>query len=461
MQRLNVTQIQPGQVFSQSLFLPSGQKLLTAGITVTERHVKAIRQCGARELLLADAVQELVAAGMIQRADRSHLSVGQTARTSLLTNSGQVLVEPGERLEQHHLDALEAGGDVYESSSDPAEGRRERILMADALLEELEQQMAEIPLRVKRTDKPWLAPDDADDWPTPDALSERRDKAVEKLRGLFARIEAGVGVPMSCFFDLVDNLLSDLARHPTRFTQLALLCPRREDYLPDHAYTVCTLALAIAAKLGWSREDARLVGAAALLADLGMLLVPERIRTGACQLTDIDRSRVQRHPVFTLAMLQAVKNVPPAVRLAAVQHHERENGSGYPRGRRKDQIGDVARVLAVADTFAAGTEPRHYREKKLPYAVMEETVRNASAVFLWAPAVRALLAVAGLFPVGSYVRLSNGDRACVLASDPKGIDRPIVQLLNDEGEPKGPPIDLTKVQRKALAVVRPAPSPAA
>ncbi|MFA9478990.1 HD-GYP domain-containing protein [Phycisphaerales bacterium AB-hyl4] len=459
MQRLKVNQIEPGQIFSQSLFLPSGQKLLSDGVKVTERHVKAIRQCGARELLLADSVVELVAAGVVQRADRSRLVVGQTAESELLTQSGQVLLGAGEQLEQHHLDALDASGEAYEGGKRSGNGTRERILMADALLEELEQVAAEIPLRIKRANQTWIKPTEADDWPDPDALITKRDKSVEKLRTLFARVEAGVSVPVSCFDELVDDLLIDLARHPQRFTQLALLCPRRENYLPDHAYTVCTLALAIAVKLRWSRDDTRQLGTAALLADLGMLLVPERIRTGSCQLTDIDRARVHRHPVFSLAMIQEVVGVPDALRLAAVQHHERENGSGYPRGRRKNQISDIARVLAVADTFAAGTEARHYREMKLPYAVMEETVRNASSVFLWAPAVRGLLAVAGLFPVGSYIRLSNGSRAHVLASNAKMIDRPLVQLLDEEGLPKGKPIDLATIRRAALFVVRPAPAP--
>lgn len=462
MQRLKLNQITPGQVFADSLFLPSGQKLLGAGVQVTERHVKAIRQCGARELLLADSVQDLVKAGLVSRTDRSRLTVGQRAQKSLLTESGQVLVEAGERLEQHHLDALEAGGGGFDGGQDSADaGRRERILMADALLEELEQKMIAIPLRVARKGAEWVSSEDDADWPDPDMLAQRRSKAVEKLRSLYARVEAGVSVPVSCFNDMADGLLDDLARHPTRFTQLALLCPRREDYLPDHAYTVSVLAMAIAVRLEWSRDDARLMGVAALLADLGMLLVPERIRVGACQLSDIDRSRVQRHPVFTLAMLQAVSGVCWPVKLAVVQHHERENGSGYPRGRRKDQIADPARVLAVADTFAAGTEPRHYRDQKLPYTVMEETVRSASAVFLWTPAVRALLAAAGLFPVGSYVRLSSGAKAHVLASDRKGIDRPTVQPLDDDNQPAGEPIDLTRMHRDTLAVIRPIADPRA
>src|SRR5690606_28994567 len=161
--------------------------------------------------------------------------------------------------------------------------------------------------------------------------------------------------------------------------------------------------------------------------DLGMLLVPERIRTGAQQLTEIDRGRVQRHPVFTLAMLEMVEGVPLIVRVASYQHHERENGSGYPRGARREQGCAYARVLAVADSFAAATEPRSYRKPKLPYIAMEETLRSTATMVFWKPASRALVQAAGLFPVGSYVKLSDSSNAHVIAANAKALDRPTVQ----------------------------------
>jgi HD-GYP domain-containing protein (c-di-GMP phosphodiesterase class II) len=259
--------------------------------------------------------------------------------------------------------------------------------------------------------------------------------------------------------DQLDPVLSDLldrlGRHPTRFTQLALLCPRREDYLPDHAYTVAVLAMAIAHQLHWPDDEIRQLGQAGLLFDLGMLLVPERIRTGACQLTDVDRARVRRHPIFTLTMLEVVGDTPIMVRLAALQHQERENGSGYPQGKRREGICDLARVLAVADSFAAATEPRHYRRPKLPYIAMEETLRAASLLVLWKPAVRALVQAAGLFPVGSYLKLSDGRNASVIAANAKQVDRPTVQPLHGDGRPKGDAIDLAAVPADEVAIVRP------
>lgn len=464
MQRMRVNEIEVGQHFGQNLFLASGQKLLGPGIAITVRHLRAIQRSGEACIWLADHVGELVEAGIVAPYDKSSLRLGQRSSRAVLTRGGRVLLEPGQEVEQHHLDALdEVDGEVYQVRGESSpQARRERILLADALLEDLEQQAASLPLRVKaQADMDWFQPaasgpgTGADAWFTPEELSELRNDRVESLRTLFARIEAGVNMPVTVFDPILDDLMDRLTQHPTRFTQLALLCPRREDYLPDHAYTVCVLAMAVAAAMQWPRADVRRLGLAALVADLGMLLVPERIRAGACELTDVDRARVRRHPVFTLAIVQPVAEMPALVQLAAVQHQERENGSGYPVGRRKDAICDYARVLAVADTFAAGTEPRHYRRRKLPYTVMEETLHGASGMTLWAPAVRGLVKAAGLFPVGSYVKLSSGDSAHVIEANPRQIDRPVVQLLDADGEPRGKPINLAQLSKQQLAVVRP------
>ncbi|HEX7009978.1 MAG TPA: HD domain-containing phosphohydrolase [Phycisphaeraceae bacterium] len=460
MQRIRISQIQPGQTFEQSLYLSSGQKLLGPGVPLTARHIQAMQRSGEVEVLAADSLHELEESGLVRRLEKKRLAVGQTLQEGLMTRTGSVLLEPGQSIEQHHLDALAISGEAYQATQ-PSSGhdRRDRILMADVLVEELEQQLPAIPMRVTAHEQAdWIQPARGAAWPGPEELSQRRNAAVERLRVLLAQIEAGIATPLRAFESLVDELMADLSRHPSRFTQLALLCPRRRDYLPDHAYTVSVLAMAVAATLRWPRQDVRQMGLAGLLFDLGMLLVPERIRVGSSQLSDIDRSRVQRHPIYTLSMMQSIDDVPLIVQLAALQHHERENGSGYPQGKRKNAICDYARVLAVADTFAAGTAPRHYRRQKLPYLVMEETLRSAAAITLWAPAVRGLVQVAGLFPVGSYVKLSNGVNAHVIASNEKEVDRPVVQPLDREGQPSGQPIDLSTLSKQALAVIRAIPT---
>lgn len=461
METIRISNLKPGQIFHQALFSASGQKLLPPHVLLTDRHIQAIRRCGDLEVFGADSLDELVEAGIVDRFDSSKLAVGQKAKRELMSRSGQVLVESGEEVEEHHLKAIRASGsDAFATKHEDKSSRRERILMADALVDDLLQHVSGMKLRIEPGKGPtWLDPGDRADWPSVAELAEVRARAVSTITDLYARIEAGVEVEAKAFDPIVDDLTRRLKHHPQQFTQLALLIQGREDYLPDHAYTTTVLAMAIGAAMKWTESDVRLIGRTGLVFELGMLLVPERIRVGMCELSEIDRGRVQRHPVFTLSMLQAVKGIEPIVQLAALQHHERENGMGYPNSTRKDEICDLARVLAVADTYAAATEPRSYRNKKLPYTAMEETIRSTSTNAFWKPAARALVQAAGLFPVGSYVRLSNNGNAHVISANPKALDRPMVQPLNREGQPSGPPLDLADNTARDITVVRPLPGP--
>lgn len=453
MQRIRIHNLKPGQVFAESLFLASGQKLLNSGTVLTDRHLEAMNKLGELDVILAEGFEELETGGVVKRCDGRSLTVGGKARSGVVSRGGQMLLEPGEEIEEHHLDAVEAGG-AYLGNAGAVQC--ERLLLADELAEALDAAGPSLPLRVEPAGPgEWAKSGGDGEWPTAEELARERAESVRVLRQLFARIEAGVPVGLDEFAPVLDGLMARLAGYPRRFTQLALLIEGRDDYLPDHAYTTAVLAMSIARNLKWGWENVRELGLAALVFDLGMLLVPQRIRSGAAELTEAERQRMQKHPMAALAMLQCVDGVPAIVKLAALQHHERENGSGYPRGKRTESICDYARVLAVADTVAATMSPRRYRKHKLPYVAMEETLQQAATMTFWPPACRALVQSAGLFPVGSYVKLSTGQRAHVIGCNPEAPARPLIQPIDEPGRPGGKPIDLSSVPKETLTIVRP------
>lgn len=442
MQRVRTASLQAGQVFAEGLFLCSGQLLLPSGTVLTEAHLDLMRRSGATQAIFAGALDDVGPGTGLPRGGGRHSPGGASSGGDAETAGPLGFIPPGEGDEAEtptHLELLRRGAQLAQI---------------------LEDQMASMGLRVAPDDDPATAPAepsapaDRPGWPDPAGLAEVRRAAVESLRHLLARIEAGVPVAADEFRPLLDGLGHRLERHPRRFTQLALLVKGRDNYLPDHAYSTAVMAMAMAGNLRWSPDDIRGVGLAGMLADVGMLLVPHRIRVGGCELTARDRARVHKHPLATLGLLETVTDLPPRVGLAAWQHHERENGSGYPRGTRRDAICDYARVLAVADSFAAAMSPRSYRKTKLPYIAMEETLRLASMTQLWTPACRALLGAAGLFPVGSQVKLSSGQRAWVVGSNPQVANRPLVQPLGDADQPAGDLVDLSQVPKEFLMVVQ-------
>lgn len=290
------------------------------------------------------------------------------------------------------------------------------------------------------------------------ALRDRRAAGVAALRPLLARLIDGHRISITSLSIIADDLLDLLSRGPQWFAAPALGLPRPIDSLPDHAYTTGALAIAMAAGLGWPRTDVRLVGVAGLLCDAGMGLVNHPLRRLARPLTEIEINATRRHAELSLALARQVDGLPERIALAVYQHHERCDGSGYPEGARTDRLHDYSRVLAAADAFAGMTSPRVHRPAATPQAAMSELASQAAAGKLDRAAVRALLETLGLFPAGSFVRLSTGHIALVGAGGggaQRAPDRPVVHIVQPNGAPKryGQAIDLSRVEPKALRVL--------
>jgi len=446
MKTLSLSSMTVGARYEQSIFLPAGQKLIPPDTPIERRHLEMLRKHGYATVFLADS------------SDEVHSAAGR----------GKGCLAGAGLIETHA-----SSGDGESAAG--AELFKQRVKLANALKE----QVLELSRRMERT----VRPDEheiwdgrrgaAAAWPDPEQLAADRRVMVDRLMAIHRRIDAGEAVAFSELSVIVDALYPLLLNHRVRFTQLALLVARRDDYLADHALCAAVLGMATAAQLTWPPSQIRLVGLAALVSDLGMLMVPRRIRVGGEQLSQVDRRRVHKHPGYTLAMLAKVRDVPDAVRVAAYQHHERENGSGYPHGLRGADLHDGARVLAVADVLAALMSPRHYRRDQLPYSAMEQMVRAAALNQFDKPAVRALVQAAGLFPVGSYVQLSDRRTARVIAANPNHLDRPIVRAVAgaatadaapgpavDADDASARTIDLSTMPTRTLAVVKPVPAPA-
>ena len=440
MEWVQTNKIHAGQKLSKAMFLPSGQMLLAAGVIVSEDHVLALRRMNETHVIFADSASDLGGALL----DNDDLAAVASDRSASAHDTSPMVDD----------DSCQVDDD--EERTDGT--RLYRCRRADDLVQLLEDTVPMIDLRVQRQSMDiWTQA-----WPSSQILAQQRRTAVQMIENVQGRIETGMSVALTDLKWVVDQLLEDLLHHRHHFAQLAMVDLHRHGTLAEHSYATTVLAMAIAGQLNWALEDVRQMGMAGLMHDTGMLLVPERIRTGGGELTDLDRNQVQRHPKYSLSMMESVRGVPELVKLAAYQHHERENGTGYPNGLRSARIADPARVLAVADAFGAAASPRPYRRSKLPYVAMEEMVRGAATEQFHKATVRALVEAVGLFPVGSYVRLSNGHLAQVVAVNTGQLDRPVVQSVQFDGS-QGPMLDLARSPRTQLSVLRPmeAPDPSA
>jgi HD-GYP domain-containing protein (c-di-GMP phosphodiesterase class II)/DNA-binding CsgD family transcriptional regulator len=161
-----------------------------------------------------------------------------------------------------------------------------------------------------------------------------------------------------------------------------------------HSRGVADLASAAAKLHGLSDEDARLVRRAGLVHDLGRLGISNAIWDKRGPLTATELERVRLHPYLTDRMLASCGALAP-VRAIAGQHHERLDGSGYPRGLAGDALTPEGRILAAADAYHAMTEARPHREAHSAEAAAAELRSGVRAALFAGEAVDAVLQAAG------------------------------------------------------------------
>jgi HD-GYP domain-containing protein (c-di-GMP phosphodiesterase class II) len=168
----------------------------------------------------------------------------------------------------------------------------------------------------------------------------------------------------------------------------------KSPYTLGHSRSVADLAGAAARALRLPDEDCVPVRRAGLVHDLGRLGVPNSIWDKQGPLTRSEMERVRLHPYLSERMLSSAHALTPLAAIA-VEHHERMDGSGYPRGLNHTSISVPGRVLGAADCYAASTEPRPHRAHLAPEqaaAALRTQVRQGR---LDADAVQAVLEAAG------------------------------------------------------------------
>jgi len=161
---------------------------------------------------------------------------------------------------------------------------------------------------------------------------------------------------------------------------IAMIVEQRDPYTAGHQRRVADLARAIAAELGLSSEQIDAVHMAGLLHDLGKISVPAEILTKPTKLTEAEFGLIMSHPQVAYDILKSIAFPWPIADIIH-QHHERIDGSGYPRGLSDEDILIDAKILAVADTVEAIITNRPYREARPLKDALEEISRNKGILY--------------------------------------------------------------------------------
>jgi HD-GYP domain-containing protein (c-di-GMP phosphodiesterase class II) len=226
--------------------------------------------------------------------------------------------------------------------------------------------------------------------------------------------------------------LVDFVREDRRFlmrAQKKTEAPADKSYLASHAVRSTVIAVIIGTYLKLPAHRLIELGVAALLHEIGMLQLSPQTYLSRRPLTALERKAIFGHPVLSYNMLKSF-DFPLLISLAALEHHERENGSGYPQHLNGEKISLYAKIIAVACSYEALSSKRPHKEAKDGYTGMVELLKNEGKQYDDA-VVRALVFSLSIYPIGLYVLLSNDKKGQVVDVNPENPRYPIVQIFGE------------------------------
>lgn len=254
-------------------------------------------------------------------------------------------------------------------------------------------------------------------------------------------------------------IMDDLQRNRDAMIMLTNL-NTVDHYLYMHSLNVGIYTLLLGMAHGYTSEELTTLGLGALLHDIGKTQIPMQLLLKPGELTAEEFDQVKRHAERGYLLLKDEPNIPLLAAHCAFQHHERLNGSGYPRGLAGDEIHEYARWIGIVDSYDAMTSHRLYRQTMLPHRAVE-TLYAGSGTLYDTDMLRTFRDKVAIYPVGIEVRLNTGESAVVVDINSACAHRPIVRVLtNEAGEDLKAPydIDLSKQLTLMVAEVGSAPS---
>ncbi|MGE5544400.1 MAG: HD-GYP domain-containing protein [Bacillota bacterium] len=352
----------------------------------------------------------------MRRVSTRYLQPGMTVARTIYSSNGKVLLAAGMRITPKYIKRLVEVGIAS-------------VYVKDSLLGELDN--------------------------IPDVLSEKsRLETTQLVKDSFLALETNQRINIKAVREIVDSIIDELLANRDVLFHLTDI-RSYDDYTFSHSVNVCLLALMTAITLGYDQLKMKELGIGALLHDIGKIRVSKEILTKPGQLTPEEHEVIRQHPQYGYEILRTYDDVPLLSAHVSLQHHERWDGKGYPRGLSGEQIHEHARIVAVADVYDALLADRPYRPA---YSVNQAVtiISRMSKTYFQPRTVAALVSNIAVFPIGSVVMLSSGHVGVVVDVNKNAPTRPIIKVLFDQYSNqmlKPHEIDLTRLNTVFISKV--------
>lgn len=272
---------------------------------------------------------------------------------------------------------------------------------------------------------------------------ELRQKAIQTVKNHFANVEKMLTSNDSkkSFSDLIklaEELIDEVTSKNNILVNLVDI-KSMDNYTYQHCVNVAVLSLILGIKLQLLKSELLDLCIGAMLHDIGKVFIPKEIIIKPGALTDTEYEIIKSHPTKGYDYLKNIFEISTTSRLIVLQHHERVNGSGYPYGKDCDKINLLSKIVSIADVYDALTSARPYRKALCPNDAIEYILANSGTLFDHS-LVQTFMATIIPYPIGTLVKLSNGDVCVVDNIESEFPLRPNVKIIKSKN-----PLNIGKV----------------
>jgi HD-GYP domain-containing protein (c-di-GMP phosphodiesterase class II) len=265
------------------------------------------------------------------------------------------------------------------------------------------------------------------------------------VREAILALRSGKTLPADKLREAVSLVTESVMRNPDAMLLFSKLW-EKGDYLESHAMDCAIYMAAFGRFLDMSRDDVVLLGYLGLLQDIGKVKLPMALIEKRDRLIPIEYQLAQKHVEHSAEIIRGTPGLPWRLADLATLHHERLDGSGYPRRLKGNDIGMIGSIAGIVDTFDALTARRPYAAPISPSEALK-VLHKARGTLFDTYLVEQFIRCIGIYPLGSMVELNGGEIGTVVAQNRDKRLQPRVMVVQDAaGNPARPHklIDLSR-----------------
>ncbi|WP_320175830.1 HD-GYP domain-containing protein [Maridesulfovibrio sp.] len=255
---------------------------------------------------------------------------------------------------------------------------------------------------------------------------EAYNNALSYIQKIFETVEREGTLEISEYKKGVSPLIDSIDRNNSAAASLTVLA-RADRYLYTHSLNTAILSAILGRYIGLSREAVEELSITAMLMNIGQLWLPKNLMNKKGKLSKDEFQKIKFHPLKGCEYL-AGQNSPQIIINSIRAHHEKYDGSGYPQGLSGNDIPQYARIISICDSYDALTSDRPYREAMTPNSAIKHLYSMTNTAF-HPRYLESFIKCVGIYPVGCFVKLSDGRYGVVVTNTPKAPLLPQVKVV--------------------------------